>query len=314
MNCSCIALFPGQGSQSVGMGAEFLQEFPLAKQLFAEADQALGFSLSSICLAGPIEKLTSTEHAQPAILCVSVIAFRLAQQLLGSQLTIQAAAGHSLGEYSALVCAGSLDFGQALQLVHKRGQYMQQAVPAGAGKMLAVLGEELATIEAACTQVKSGVAEIANINAPGQIVVAGDVGGMQGFIEQLPKAKVKELPVSAPFHCSMMKPAEDKLRKELAALRIQAPSFPVFANVTGVPAKNPEEIRELLARQVCGRVRWVECMHNAAAQSQTTTAIEFGSGAVLSGLLKRIDPKLTRKNVGSPKDLSELQAWVSKAE
>jgi [acyl-carrier-protein] S-malonyltransferase len=296
-----FALFPGQGSQKVGMGKELFEAYPLAKDIFRKADEALGFELSKVCFEGPTEKLTLTEIAQPAILTVSTICFQLSQaSAQGAANSIVAAAGHSLGEYSALVAAESLSFEDAVRLVNKRGKYMQEAVPVGSGKMVAVLGKEVAEIEAALAQVHGEIAQIANINAPGQIVVAGSVAGVQKFVEALGTAKVIELTVSAPFHCDLMKPAEEKLRVDLAAIEIRKPKFKVYQNFTAQASDNPETIRENLALQVCGRVRWVECVENAVMDSNPAAVWEYGAGNVLTGLLKRINSAITRVNVDSP--------------
>lgn len=294
---SIFALFPGQGSQKVGMGKTLCEQYPQAAELFQEADEALGFSLSSICFDGPLEKLTLTEITQPAILTVSTACFKLWQETAGATHTIVGAAGHSLGEYSALVAAGALSFKDAVQLVHKRGKYMQEAVPVGTGRMVAVLGKEVADIEAALPTEGPEVAQIANINAPGQVVVAGSVNGVQMFLDKLGAAKTVELTVSAPFHCDLMKPAEEKLREDLATVAISKPAFPVFQNYTAEASDDPEQIRENLALQVCGRVRWVECVNNALTQSSAEEAWEFGAGNVLSGLMKRISSGTPRKNI-----------------
>jgi len=250
-----FALFPVQGSQKIGMGKELYEQLSEVRGLFAIADESLGFSLSKICFEGPAEKLTLTEITQPGILTVSVACFRAAHAKLVGSNKVVVGAGHSLGEYSALVAANSLSFEDAVKLVNKRGKYMQQAVPVGTGKMVAVLGKEVSEIEAALAQVSGEVAEIANINAPGQIVVAGSVAGVDGFITALGTAKVIPLPVSAPFHCSLMKAAEEKLRVDLASVEIKMPEFPVIHNFTAQAASSVEEIRENLAKQVCGKVR-----------------------------------------------------------
>jgi [acyl-carrier-protein] S-malonyltransferase len=294
-----FTFFPGQGSQKVGMGKDLFDCNPRARELFGQADDALGFSLASICFEGPAEKLTLTEIAQPAILTVSIVCFELAQERGLDTSSIVAAAGHSLGEYSALVAAGAVSFVDAVRLVHKRGKYMQEAVPVGTGKMVAVLGKEVSEIEDALARVSDGVAEIANVNAPGQVVVAGSVTGVDQFVKELGAAKVVELTVSAPFHCSLMKPAEDRLRVDLKATELLRPRFPVIQNFSGTVAHTTEEIRENLARQVCGRVRWVECVQTGTAQYCPSAAWEFGAGNVLSGLAKRIAPDLVRTNIDS---------------
>lgn len=304
-----FALFPGQGSQKVGMGRQLFEQYDLAREIFAQADSALGFSLSTICFEGPADKLTLTEITQPAILTVSTICFRLAQkQTHAASQSIVAAAGHSLGEYSALVAAESITFEDAVRLVNKRGRYMQEAVPVGTGRMVAVLGKEVSELQSAIDASGVEVAEIANINAPGQIVVAGSVAGVAGFVEKLGAAKVIDLPVSAPFHCSLMKPAEERLRKDLASIEFKAPKFPVYQNFTASFSTDPETIRENLALQVCGRVRWVECVEKAVREKSPTAAWEYGAGNVLTGLVKRINPSVSRVNIDSPESLASMAA------
>jgi [acyl-carrier-protein] S-malonyltransferase len=304
-----FALFPGQGSQKVGMGRQLFENYDIAKELFAKADEALGFSLSQACFEGPAEKLTLTEITQPAILTVSTICFRLAQsQPQSSAHTIVAAAGHSLGEYSALVAAEAMSFEDAVRLVNKRGRYMQEAVPVGTGRMVAVLGKEVAELQSAIDASGVAVAEIANINAPGQIVVAGSVAGVAAFVEKLGTAKVIDLPVSAPFHCSLMKPAEEKLRVDLAAIKITTPKFPVYQNYNATFTSDPEAIRENLALQVCGRVRWVECVENVLKDRSPDAVWEYGAGNVLTGLVKRINSAVARVNIDSPESLASIAA------
>lgn len=300
-----LGLFPGQGSQKVGMGKELFESTEIGRRLFATADEVLGFKLSTLCFEGPADQLTATKVAQPAILTVSTICYQLAVQQQ-PQLRLVAGAGHSLGEYSALVAAGSIKFEDAVLLVHKRGQYMQEAVPVGAGKMVAVLGREVADIEAALAKVTAGVAEVANINAPGQIVVAGAAAAIAEFVSII-GGKTIELPVSAPFHCSLMKPAEEKLAIELKRLTIAPAAFPVYSNFLGRAVSAPEEIRDALIRQVCGRVRWVESMERAIAEKKPAVAIEFGAGNVLTGMLKRISPDLPRENVASAENAAALK-------
>ena len=304
-----FALFPGQGSQKVGMGRQLFEHYDIAKELFAKADEALGFSLSQICFEGPADKLTLTEITQPAILTVSTICFRLAQmQPQAGAHKIVAAAGHSLGEYSALVAADAISFEDAVRLVNKRGRYMQEAVPVGTGRMVAVLGKEVAELQAAIDASGVEVAEIANINAPGQIVVAGSVAGVAGFVEKLGTAKVIDLPVSAPFHCSLMKPAEERLRVDLAGISVKTPKFPVYQNFTASFTNDPETIRENLALQVCGRVRWVECVENVLKEKTPDAVWEYGAGNVLTGLVKRINSGVARVNIDSPESLASMAA------
>ncbi|MCB0317256.1 MAG: ACP S-malonyltransferase [Bdellovibrionales bacterium] len=301
-----LALFPGQGSQVVGMGKSFFDNFEIAKKMFAQADEALGYSLSKLCFEGPETDLTLTQNTQPAILTVSSIAFQLLNEKLNGELKPVAAAGHSLGEYSALVAAGALDFQEAVLLVHKRGKYMQEAVPAGTGKMLAVLKKEPDEIQAAINKVEDGIVQIANINSPGQIVVAGEKNAVDKFATELGNAKIIELPVSAPFHCSLMKPAEEKLAVDLDATTFKDCNFPVYANYTAEPVLKGLDARELLKKQVCGTVRWVESMQAVASQKNISNAIEFGAGKVLVGLLKRIEKDITGFSVSNDLELSSL--------
>lgn len=289
-----LAMFPGQGSQKVGMGKEFFDAREEAREMFERANQVLGFSLSQVCFEGPEEKLKQTAIAQPAILTVSSILYRLWKENGSSGKVIAAALGHSLGEFTALVAAGAISFEDAVLLVHKRGTYMQEAVPIGEGKMVAVLGKDTSEIEAALKQVTSGVAEIANINAPGQVVVSGAAAAVNEFVSALGKAKVIELAVSAPFHCTLMKPAAESLARDLKALAINKPQFPVIANYSAEYSFDPEVIRASLEAQVCGRVRWVESIERAIAEFKPAGAVEFGEGGVLTGMLKKINPSVER--------------------
>ncbi|MCO6432271.1 MAG: ACP S-malonyltransferase [Deltaproteobacteria bacterium] len=298
-----IGLFPGQGSQKLGMGKELLHS-ELARDLFSRADSALGLPLSTICFEGPEERLTATEIAQPAILTVSSILFAMFMQKQGGLLPV-AAAGHSLGEYSALVAAGAIEFDDAVLLVHKRGRYMQEAVAAGEGAMYAVLGKEIGEVEEALAKL-AGVAEIANVNAPGQIVVSGQKSSFNNLKEVLPGTRIIELQVSAPFHCSLMKPAQDSLEKDLAALSIKPPKFPIYANYSAKEVSSPEDIRRSLALQVCGRVRWTESIQAALSKYALERVLEFGHGNVLTGLMKRIDPKIGRINIDSQQSIDSF--------
>lgn len=301
-----LGLFPGQGSQKVGMGLSLFQNTEIGQRLFSQADEVLGFSLSKTCFEGPAERLNLTEVTQPAILTVSVICYELFKSRTAGRFTIAAAAGHSLGEYSALVAAGALRFEDAVLLVHKRGKFMQEAVAPGAGRMIAVLGREAAEIEAALAKVSAGIVQIANINAPGQIVVAGARDAVAEAVTHLAGAKVIDLPVSAPFHCPLMKPAEEKLAAELAKTEISAANFPVYSNFYATALTQPEEIREALRLQVCGQVRWIASMQNAIRDRKPELAVEFGYGAVLTGMLKRIDPAVARATVDSVEAIQKL--------
>lgn len=296
MNEKHLALFPGQGSQAVGMGKPFFELSSVGKAVFEEADKVLGFSLSKLCFEGPLEELTLTKYAQPAILTASIAAFR------HKGVIPAAAAGHSLGEYSALVAADSIDFSDAVMLVHKRGTYMQESVEPGAGKMIAVLGPTPDEISAAISKIAVGVKEIANLNCPGQTVVAGDVAGIDALSAELVSAGAKVIPlnVSAPFHCSLMKPAADKLAIDLDRVNFRDPKFLVYANFSAQPVKTAVEVRAALKAQVCAPVRWTESMTNALAQTGVTTTVEYGAGKVLSNLMKRIDNKITRLEVSQP--------------
>lgn len=291
-----VALFPGQGSQSAGMGKDFIDS---SKELYEAADKALGFSISKLCFEGPEEDLTLTQNAQPAILLTSIVAFREAA------LNPKAAAGHSLGEYSALVAAGALGLEDALNLVHKRGRYMQEAVKPGAGKMLAVIGPSEEEIQAAIDKTETGIVEIANLNSPGQTVVAGDVSGVDGFSENIKAKKLVPLKVSAPFHCQLMAPAAEKLAVDLDAIEIKAPAFPVYANVDGEAQTTPDKIRENLKKQVCGSVRWTDCVLNMVKETEAKKSIEFGSGKVLSNLMKRIDSSVERAEITDRESLEK---------
>ena len=310
INAATIAgLFPGQGSQSVGMGADFLEHSEQARALFQEADVLLGYSLSELCLKGPLSELTLTQNAQPALLLAGYVSF------LEADIPVCATAGHSLGEYTALVAAGVLKFSDAIQLVHKRGRYMQEAVPQGAGGMLAVLGPDEAELQAIIDSLAEGIVEIANLNCPGQIVVAGDSKGIAAYAAALKDKGMKAIPlnVSAPFHCRLMKPAADSLAKDLDATTFSKPRIPVFANVSAAAVTTGDEAKELLKQQVCASVRWTDAMRNLVAQQQTSCIIEFGPGAVLSKLMKRIDPSVERLEVFDRASLEKAKTALQAA-
>lgn len=287
------ALFPGQGSQVVGMGKLFFDSSEQAKSLFEQADKVLGFSLTDLCFNGPIETLTLTKFAQPALLTTGYVCFK------ESEIEVVAGAGHSLGEYTALVAAGCISFTDAVQLVHKRGVYMQEAVAAGQGGMIAVMGMEEADINAVIEKIDSGSMQVANFNAPGQIVVAGESAALADFTKLAAEQGGKLIPlnVSAPFHCSLMKPAADALSKDLAATTFNDPEFVVYANVTSQPISSGAEARELLVKQVCGSVRWTQSMQNLIADQQLDAVVEFGPGGVLTKLMKRIDKQIAKEAV-----------------
>lgn len=296
-------LFPGQGSQSVGMGKAWYENVPEAKDIFSRADRALGFSISNICFEGPMEDLTLTQNAQPALLLVSYLNYVL------SGIKIDAAAGHSLGEFSALVAAGVISLEDALVLVHKRGTYMQEAVPVGKGAMAAVMGPSEEEIASYIKEGAEGIVEIANLNSPGQTVLAGESQAMKNFGAFLVTkgAKVIPLNVSAPFHSSLMKPAADKLALDLDSVTFNEPSFPVYANVTAQKISSSSEARELLKKQVCGTVRWTAEVKNLVEEQSITTAVEFGPGGVLSKLLKRTIPSVQRYEVSDPESAEKAR-------
>jgi len=291
------------------MGKELFEKFPVARQVFEEADEALGFPISRLCFEGPAEALQLTENTQPAILTVSVAAFR-ALKAAGTSAPAFVA-GHSLGEYSALVAAGALSLSDAVRTVRARGRYMQEAVPVGTGAMAAVIGGELSAIEKACeaasTHVIDGqVCSVANLNSPNQVVIAGNTEAVDRAIEALQGVakRVMKLNVSAPFHCALMKPAQDRLAADLATLQFSEPAMPVITNVDAAATSVPEELRDALVRQVSAPVRWSESMQ-LLMQQGVDTFVEVGPGKVLTGLARQINRDAKTLNV---EDAASLEA------
>jgi [acyl-carrier-protein] S-malonyltransferase len=298
-------VFPGQGAQKVGMGRSLAETFPICRDTFAEADAALGESLSGLCFDGPAEALMLTENTQPAILAMSTAVARLA---MSNGLQPQFAAGHSLGEYSAHVAAGTLSFADALRTVRRRGRYMQEAVPLGEGAMAAILGLDADGVARACTESSNGqVVTPANLNAPGQVVIAGHAAAVMRASERAKALGAKRaipLAVSAPFHCPLMKPAEERLAPELRALHSHDPAFPVVANVDAQPKRTASESIDALVRQVSSPVRWEDVVKRLIADG-ARTFVELGPGNVLAGLIKKIDRSVT---VVSVEDAEGLEA------
>ncbi|MDE3015845.1 MAG: ACP S-malonyltransferase [Pseudomonadota bacterium] len=304
-------LFPGQGSQTVGMGKELAEQFPAARAVFDEVDGALSQKLSSVIFDGPQEILTLTENAQPAIMATSIAALRVLEKETGFSVREQAAfvLGHSLGEYSALCAAGALTLSDTAKLLRLRGQAMQRAMPAGQGAMAALLGADYALAkEIADEAARTGVCVVANDNAPGQVVVSGAKAAVERACEIAKSKGVKRavlLDVSAPFHCPLMAPAAQAMKEALASAKISAPCVPLVTNVTASAESNPDVIRRLLVEQVTGMVRWRESILYIKDQG-VTRAIEIGAGKVLAGLNKRIAPEMETSNVGIPADLAAM--------
>ncbi len=297
-------LFPGQGSQTVGMGKEFYKAFSEAKKLFDDAGEILGFDIADLCFNGPDEKLMLTENAQPALLIHSIIALNMLRRN-GINATI--AAGHSLGEYSANVAAGSIQFLDAVRLVHLRGRFMQEAVPVGVGGMAAVIGMTLDNVRLLCDRVskKDFLVQPANINSHEQIVIAGHLKAVKEVSRLAKEEGAKKsimLPVSAPFHCPLMKPAEINLKKELEKTKFIDHQYPVVSNIQARPLTAGSSACEALIRQVCSPVRWAETMQYLIDQ-EIDVAIELGTGRVLSGLMRRFNKNVKCYQVGDPNSL-----------
>jgi [acyl-carrier-protein] S-malonyltransferase len=348
-------LFPGQGSQTVGMGKAFYDAYPAAKAVFDEADDALGFALSKIIFEGPEETLKLTEHTQPAILTMSIAALRVLEpELKARNLTVAFAAGHSLGEYSAHVAAGTFSFADAVRTVRSRGQFMQAAVPAGLGAMAAILGLPAEQINDICARVSdeltgppadpsdptaqvfaavdavhdpanpasspaqaaaqvSAVVSPANLNSPDQTVISGTKAAVERAAQLCQEAGAKRtvmLPVSAPFHCALMQPAQEQLSSTLESVAFHDPAFPVAANVDALLLTRGPAVRDALVRQVTGAVRWVECIR-LLRQSGVTHFIEVGPGKVLCGLNRQIDRALNSTNVEDPASLEKILAALT---
>jgi len=305
--------FPGQGSQAPGMGRDLAAAFPAARLVFEEVDEALGQRLSKLMFEGPADELTLTANAQPALMAVSMAVMRVleseAKLDLGKHVSF--VAGHSLGEYSALAAAGTFTLADAARLLRKRGDAMQKAVPVGTGAMAALLGldlpaaEEVAAASRPSPEGKDEVCECANDNAPGQVVVSGHKGAVERSLEIAKSKGAKRamlLPVSAPFHCSLMQPAADVMQEALAAVKMAPPRIPLVANVTASAVSDASEIAKLLVRQVTGRVRWRECVSYMKGQG-VSQAYELGAGKVLSGLAKRIEPDVVGIALNGPADI-----------
>jgi len=300
-------LFPGQGSQAVGMGKALADTWPAARQAFEEADDALGFAISKLCFEGPEEQLRLTENTQPALLTVSIAAFRVLEQQGFRPAFV---AGHSLGEYSALVAAGSLQFRDALRLVRNRGRYMQEAVPPGVGAMAAVLKPPMDKLEQILAEAAQGeTVAAANFNSPDQVVIAGHAGAVARASEALKASGAKRvvpLPVSAPFHCPLMRPAQERLKADLDATPFADLAVPLVNNVDAEVVATGADAREGLYRQVSGAVRWTDSMRKLVGLGMRR-AVEVGAGAVLCGLLKQIAPEVRTAKFGDPADLDKVR-------
>ena len=298
-------IFPGQGSQTVGMGKELFDKCPIARQTFEEADDALGYKLSQVCFEGPAEQLRLTEITQPAILTLSIAALRVLEGCVPKPSFV---AGHSLGEYSAHVASGTMTFADAVRTVRKRGKYMQEAVPVGVGAMAAILGMELEKVAAVCRDAAQGeVCAPANINSPEQIVISGNTAAVERgtkLADERGAKRAKILPVSAPFHCALMKPAQDRLEADLNNLNMRKPVYPVVCNVEASLVSDELRARETLVAQVTGAVKWEQSMR-LLIESGAETFVEIGPGKVLCGLMRQIDRSKTCLNVADDASLAK---------
>ena len=301
-------LFPGQGSQVVGMGSEFFNNFDIVKKIFQEADEKLNYKISKIILEGPQDQLSLTQNTQPAILTVSYAIFSILKKEFNFDFnSTKFFAGHSLGEYSALVCSDSLNFQDALYLLFERGKSMQEAVPVGKGKMIAVLGLNIDQLSDFIKKIKTkGVCEIANDNANGQTIVSGNIEGIDNLEKTLKENKIKFIPlnVSAPFHCSLMKPAATKMEGKIKSINFKKPNFDIICNVNSKPENNPEKLKELLVDQIFSTVRWRESLIRMSNE-KVSNFIEIGPGKVLSGMVKRTIKDINCFSINSINDMKK---------
>ena len=301
-------LFPGQGSQISGMGAEFFNNFELVKKIFKEADEKLNYKISKIILEGPEDELKLTQNTQPAILTVSYAIFSVLKEEYNFDFkSTKFFAGHSLGEYSALVSSGSLEFNDALFLLFERGKSMQEAVPVGKGSMIAILGSKIDEINKLIKDIKiKGVCEIANDNADGQTIISGDIESIKTLKDILKENKKKFIPlnVSAPFHCSLMSSAANKMKDKINSVNFKKPNFDVVCNVTSKPENNPENIKKLLVEQICSTVRWRESIIYMTNEN-VNSFIEIGPGKVLSGMVKRTVKNINCFSINSIDDMKK---------
>jgi len=307
---SCL-LFPGQGSQTVGMGSEFFNNFTIVKKIFDQADEKLNFPISKIILEGPSEKLQLTKITQPAILTVSYSIFRVLKDEFGLDLkSIKFFAGHSLGEYSCLVCSESLNFVDALYLLHERGKAMQNAVPVGEGSMIAVLGLKIEEVKSLIkeTDIKEGVCEVANDNADGQIILSGNKTSIEILQKILKEKKIKSIPlkVSAPFHCSLMKPAANVMKDKINQTNFLDPMYPIVNNVTAKPESDAKIIKKLLVDQIYSTVKWRDSLIYIAGEGEKNF-IEIGPGKVLSGMVKRTIKNVNSFSINSIADIKNFE-------
>jgi [acyl-carrier-protein] S-malonyltransferase len=312
-NLKIAFIFPGQGSQAVCMGKELAEKYPAARETFQEADEALGYKLSQLCFEGPEDQLRLTEITQPAILTASIAALRVLETQIARPCAV---AGHSLGEYSAHVASGTIAFADAVRTVRNRGKYMQEAVPVGVGAMAAIVGMKLDKVEEICREVAQGeICSPANINSPEQIVISGHTAAVERGAKLASErgAKLaKLLPVSAPFHCSLMKPAQDRLEADLNKLKMQRPVYPVICNFEALPVTDALQARKTLGAQVTGSVKWEQSMRWLIDHG-TQTFVEIGPGKVLCGLMRQIDRSKTCLNVGDEASLNKTREQMEKS-